>query len=122
MKILTSYFAKIPKMDRRISEPISIARFTPKWYIGEKCLELAPSAETLLAYKEDGDWEKFKSRYLEELRHVNPHEVHRKLEKLGRGKNVVLVCFEKEYFECHRSICAKWLKEKLGVSVQELNL
>ena len=122
MKILTSYFAKIPKMDRQISEPISIARFTPKWYIGEKCLELAPSAETLLAYREDGDQEKFKSRYLEELRHVNPHEVHRKLKKLGRGKNVVLVCFEKEYFECHRSICAKWLREKLGVSVQELNL
>lgn len=122
MKILTSYFAKIPKMDRRISEPVSIARFTPKWYIGEKCLELAPSAETLLAYKEDGDWEKFKSRYLEELRHVNPHEVHRKLKELGRGKNVVLVCFEKDYFKCHRSICAKWLREKLGVSVQELNL
>ena len=122
MKILTSYFAKIPKMDRRISEPISIARFTPKWYIGEKCLELAPSAETLLAYKEDGDWENFRSRYLEELRHVNPHEVHRKLKELGRSKNVVLVCFEKDYFKCHRSICAKWLREKLGVSVQELNL
>ena len=121
-KILTSYFAKINKMDFRISEPVSIARFTPKWYIGEKCLELAPSAEILLAYKEDEDWEKFKKHYLEELSRLNPHEIHRKLQKLGRGKNVVLLCFEKDHFKCHRSICAKWLRDKLGISVQELNI
>lgn len=122
MKILTSYFAKMHKMDFRISEPVSIARFTPKWYIGEKCLALAPSAKILSEYKEDGDWNKFKRHYLEELNHVNPNEVYHKLQKIGRGKNVVLLCFEKDYFKCHRSICAKWLRDKLGIRVQELNL
>ena len=55
------------------------------------------------------------------LNNLNPQEVYNKL-----GDNAVLLCYEK-YADieqgktfCHRHIVAKWLKEKLGVEVKEL--
>ena len=121
MRVFTTYFAKLRKLDNKIT-PVSIARYTPKWYTGKTCKMLAPSAETLMGYKDSGDWKIFQNKYLEELGRLDPNEVNDELKKLSGSKDIALVCFEKEYFECHRSICAKWLNDSLGIRVRELNL
>ena len=50
--IHTSYFANIKKLPKHLT-PISISRFPPKWYEGEKDLTLAPSEELLIGFKEE---------------------------------------------------------------------
>ena len=121
-KIFTTYFARLRNMDN--VNPIAIVRYPPKWYKGRVYQTLAPKAETLLDYKyySDGDWKKFKKKYLEQLERLDPEEVLNDLETMSHGKDVVLVCFEKDYTHCHRSICAKWLRDNLGICARELQI
>ena len=120
MEIFTSYFSKLNKLNLKDYEPVSISRFTPRWYIGSVCKSLAPSAEILLAYKDDRDWVKFKNKYINELNKLNPHDIYRRLVSMSRGKDIVLMCFEKDYTTCHRSICAEWLRKNVGIIVREI--
>ena len=70
VRVFTTYFAKLRTLDNNLV-PIAIVRYSPKWYDGKLYQTLAPKAETLLDYKyySDGDWEKFKRKYLEQLKY-----------------------------------------------------
>ena len=65
---------------------------------------------------------KFKRKYLEQLERLDPEKVLNDLETMSRGKDVVLVCFEKDNTHCHRSLCAKWLRDNLGICARELQI
>ena len=123
VRVFTTYFAKLRKLDNNLV-PIAIVRYSPKWYDGKLYQTLVPKAETLLDYKyySDGDWKKFKREYLEQLERLDPEEVLNDLETMSRGKDVVLVCFEKDNTHCHRSLCAKWLIDNLGICARELQI
>ena len=123
VRVFTTYFAKLRKLDNNLV-PIAIVRYSPKWYDGKLYQTLAPKAETLLDYKyySDGDLKKFKREYLEQLERLDPEEVLNDLETLSHGKDVVLVCFENAYTHCHRSICANWLRDNLGICARELQI
>ena len=43
----TSYFGNL----RKISNPVSISLYSPKWFTGNNYKKLAPTKEILLAYK-----------------------------------------------------------------------
>ena len=123
IRVFTTYFAKLRKLDDSIV-PVAILRYTPEWYGGKQYPILAPKAETLLDYKyySDGDWKKFKRKYEEQLERLDPEEVLEDLEALSCGKDVALVCFERDSEHCHRSICAKWLRDNLGICARELQI
>ena len=111
--LLTSYFAKSAKHPGAVS----IARFPPKWYTGARYLPLAPEPEMLRI----GDWDEYKKRYRDEILSVlDPDQVLRDLEKLGEGRDIVLLCFEKDRTHCHRGLVAEWFLEKKGIRIPEL--
>lgn len=117
--IFTTYFARLRNMDN--VDPIAIVRYPPKWYKGRVYQTLAPNPDILLDYKySDSDWQKFEKKYKEQLECLDPEEVLSDLKTLSNGKDIVLVCFEKDSEHCHRSICAKWLSDNLGICVSEL--
>jgi len=107
--IYTSYFSKIKNLPNYL-EPISISRFSPKWYNGKNDLDLAPSEELLLGYKKgEINKEKYKEIYLKQLNEL-PKEKITQIKK--DYKNKVLCCYEKSEDFCHRHILSEWLKEK----------
>ena len=114
----TGYFGKMKSYPKdKEYRYISIARFN-KFWSGEEYKKLAPPASIIKIE----DKELYTMLYYEQvLNNLNPQEVYNEL-----GDNAVLLCYEK-YADieqgktfCHRHIVAKWLEEKLGVEVKEL--
>jgi uncharacterized protein YeaO (DUF488 family) len=111
--IRTSYFAK----SGRDPGAVSIARYPPKGYTGARCLLLAPPPELL----KTGDWDEYRNRYRNEvLSPLDPDEVLRALETLCPGRDIVLLCFERDRARCHRGLVAAWFQEEKGIVVPEI--
>lgn len=114
----TGYFGKMKSYPKdKEYRYVSIARFN-KFWSGEEYKKLTPPASIIKIE----DKELYTKLYYEQvLNNLNPQEVYNEL-----GDNAVMLCYEK-YADieqgktfCHRHIVAKWLEEKLGVEVKEL--
>ena len=114
-KIYTSYYSKAAKLNENDFVFIQISLSSPKWFPHNlvKFLSLAPTWDLLNSYK-DGEIkseEQYDKKYYEILNSLNKEEVIKKLNwiKEKTNKNVVLLCWEKDKNECHRSLLANWL-------------
>lgn len=98
---------------------VSIARWTPAWYTGHTCIELAPPPALIRWWKQN-QWQDepeltFFGWYHEEvLSKLDPHQLFEELE------DKVLLCYEARGIFCHRRIVAEWFEYHLGVKVGEL--
>lgn len=120
MKIYISYFAKIKNIPDDII-PIAICVKSPDWYKGKQFKTLAPTYDILMQYKQFGDTELYTQRfYSEVLNKLNALEIYEHLETLSKGKDVVLICYEKSSDFCHRHLVADWLSKELNINVEEL--
>jgi len=109
--IQTSYFAKY-----KGENAVSISLSKPKWYQCREYKTLSPSWNLLNKYKQDKDEEYYiKHYYKEVLDKLDPKQVYDEL-----GESAVLLCWEKSGEFCHRRIVSNWLKEKLGIEVDEI--
>lgn len=119
MKIYTTYFAHLKKIDANIV-PISIARYNPKGYIGKTYSYLSPTASILFDFKQDSDEKRYKERYYTDiLNRLKLDRVLNDLNIIGNGKDIALVCYEKSESFCHRHIVAEWLNNN-GIECEEL--
>jgi uncharacterized protein YeaO (DUF488 family) len=80
---------------------------------------LAPSKQTF-ALKSD---EAFEATYLAELEEAGVAKVRdllRRFSEEAGGRPLVLLCWERDRAECHRSMFARWWTERTGEDVEEL--
>ena len=117
MKIYTSYFAKIPALQKAGIVPIGVALWPPRYFRGVSMQQVAPRRYMLDDRLTD---EEYIRMYREDvLRLVSARVFIHQLEEAGRGKDVALCCFEKPGLFCHRHILAQWIKEQTGITVAE---
>ena len=131
--ICTSYLGKMKEMESG-DYKIIIMRYLPKWVSGSGMLkntkifhmpELAPSAKLLGQYQRmEISWNDFAKRYSEE---INSSDILERMTKFYRekvakekGTKMILICCEKDEYSCHRHLLGLMIKEKYGISVQEL--
>lgn len=83
---------------------------------------LAPSDSLLASYK-NGAMSKTEmlNKYKEYLdNNLAANDLILSLvEKVREDKNVFLICYEKEVFDCHRSILAQYISEKYNIPWKE---
>lgn len=116
MKIYTSYFGNLKTLGKENIVPISIARYSPKWFNGYRYTTVAPTGYMLSgACKHD----EYLRKYEEILRNLTPQVVVNTLEQISRGKDVALCCYEKPGDFCHRHLLADWLTKNTGFDVTE---
>lgn len=109
MKIYTSYFARAKRLPDGIV-PVSISLWPPRDYSGARTQLLAPSKGILSEYKANPDWGRYVERFSAEiLSQRDAAAVIGILEGMSGGKDVCLLCFEKDPSACHRSLVAEWL-------------
>jgi len=110
----TSYFSH-PGIS---SDPraVSIARYAPRWWgKGRRFIQLAPSAALLQAAKDGLLWPEYVRRYNKEVLSIlDPASIYAELQ------NSILICYERDPRECHRSLVASWIEQALGVIVLEM--
>lgn len=139
--IYTSYFGQLKRIKSMENlHPISIARFAPKFYQGDRFLALAPTPEMLKM-----DYIPYTQAFFQLLSTQSPEVVASKLADLAKGKTPVILCYEvygpetadaqktlstaeqigvigslkpKEF--CHRHFVARWF-EKHGIECRELS-
>ena len=120
----TSYFAKMKSIPEGMI-PISICAKAPDWYNGLQYKRLAPTYDTLMRYKSNGDTEEFERDYKSQvLSKLNIDDVVEELVDLvydvdTRFNSICLLCFEKSGDFCHRHLVAEELK-KYGYDCEEL--
>lgn len=83
---------------------------------------LAPSDSLLAAYK-NGAMTKVEMlnqyrEYLDTNLSINDL-ILSIVNEIKEGKDVFLICYEKEVFDCHRSILAQYIAEKYNISWKE---
>ena len=107
----TSCFGRLKKIPAEL-EPVSIARFTPRW-AGQirRELRLAPLRELLIRTLPRS---RFVKRFMAQLKEIDPKQIARAL-----GPNAVMLCYEKPGWRCHRRLVANWLEDALGIIVPE---
>lgn len=100
--IYTSYFGQLDALRRNGIEPIAISRSVPKNFSGKRILALAPTWNML--NMDDEDYDRCYERILDGID-------RKKFAESFKGKDVALLCWEKDDKDCHRSKVASWLRE-----------
>ena len=113
MKIYTSNFGNLRKLREKFILPIAIVRYAPKWYDGFNYQRLAPTSP-MLSYGEP----EYRVAFGKLLNHLNPHAIVGELTAISGGKDIALLCYEKDGEFCHRHLVADWLKAN-GYDVTE---
>jgi hypothetical protein len=96
---------------------VSTSRGRPRWklpYPYRRMDELAPSDEVW------NGGEGWRDLYRRQLDRLGPDAVLGRLERLGDGKPVVALCWEKDPADCHRGVLSRWLNEQTGIEIREL--
>lgn len=115
MKIYTSYFANMKALGKENILPISIARYSPRWYNGPRYTNVAPYGYML---QESCSHEQYLQKYDEILSHLNADKVVNDIKTISQGRDVALCCYEKPGDFCHRHLLSEWLR-KNGYDVNE---
>ena len=115
--IYTGYFAKLKTYIEAGLTPISISRWPPNWFEGEKCSALAPPVELLKGYKTGKiNEEQYKQIYLSDLDRTDIRTV---LDYIAKGRDIVLCCYEKPDAFCHRHVLAEYVTDKYNIPISE---
>ena len=93
MEIYTSYFGMKANLEKEGILPVSIALWKPKWYEGLEYKKIAPKAFMLRGDYDQDEYIRFYEQWV--LNKLNVDEVIKDLERLGDGKDIALLCYEK---------------------------
>lgn len=117
MRIYTSYFGNVKKVEEAGIIPVSISLYPPRWRKWIQMRQFAPTKDIL--YNTSGD-EEYTERFNNEiLGKLDPNEMKQTINLISQGKDIALLCFEKPGDFCHRHLVADWLNKKLGLDIKE---
>ena len=129
MKIYTSYFANLKKLEEAGLYCVSICNKVPGFFLGPNIESVAPNNSILWQYKKSGqtdeDRERYKQRYINEVLcayRFHPEyfiDLLKNFSDTEGGKDIVLLCYEKSGDFCHRHILADWLNSQLDCQIEE---
>lgn len=103
MEIYTGNFANVKKYKEAGLHTISIA-LSARYYSGDSYRLLSPD----WSFKDDSEniyTQKFKAK----LKKLDKEKVIKDLNAIGNGKNIILLCHEKNGVFCHRHLVNEWL-------------
>jgi uncharacterized protein YeaO (DUF488 family) len=123
MALYSTYISNIKNLTKEQQDQVLIiARyFKPGKF--KKDIRLCPSDELLRAIKSgEIDWDEYEVYFKEEMQKDPMLTALRQLYKrLKSGEDIILVCYEKDYMQCHRRLIGEFLKQ-FGVEYHELQV
>ncbi len=124
MKIYTGYFAHTKHYEDAGLVPVSIARWTPKWYEGLKEPALSPPEQLLRRYKSNNppSDKEYEDVYMRQLSIPKVKDALHRIKDATGNRDVVLMCYEKPGDLCHRHMLADYIKQNLRVWVEEFDV
>jgi uncharacterized protein YeaO (DUF488 family) len=73
--------------------------------------DLGPTAQLFTDYSRYKNWADYKIKYIDQLyNNAFSNRQFGKLIEMAKNYNVILICYEKDYLHCHRSLLATELQ------------
>lgn len=128
--LYTTYFSQLDKLPKNAIKLV-VTRYAPKDFNILKyeklhvVSQLGPSKELLNKYnstqKGYEDWMNFKEEFLKEIetREELQYNINKIINGLKRNIDVYLICYERNYNRCHRTILAEYICNKLKCDWKE---
>lgn len=111
--LYTTYLSKLKNIDTSNGVVAIIMRFPPFIPKDSNMIhvpELSPTGELLSEYKEDKDFAKFEEKLWKEFDNEKTKSILKQIEQALEYNDVYLVCCEKDFNICHRSILGKYFE------------
>lgn len=123
MEFFTSYHAKAAQLHKEGYFVVNISVMFPKFakiehYDVPSFLVLAPRKDMLKMSQENYD-----KAFAKILSEFSPSEIVKQLGQrafLAGKEKIVLLCYEKNRCECHRSVVGDWIEKGTGNTVKEV--
>lgn len=119
MKIYTSYFGNIRRLNEAGIFAVCVAIGKPKYLNLPQIINVAPTRYML---SDACSYEEYLRLYDQILARQNAQQVVKQIEALSGGRDVALCCYEKPGDFCHRHILAKWITDNTGIEVKEFGI
>lgn len=119
MKIYTSYFGNIRRLNEAGIFAVCVAIGKPKYLNLPQIINVAPTRYML---SDACSYEEYLRLYDQILARQNAQQVVKQIEVLSGGRDVALCCYEKPGDFCHRHILAKWITDNTGIEVKEFGI
>lgn len=122
MRIWTSYFANPALKARDDLLKVGIVVYWPRWPLPYDAVPLRLPAPTGPLFRVRDPTE-FQRLYFAKLDAIGLDVIRTTLEGLSKqrhGRDIVLLCFERDVHECHRGDFADWWLEQTGERILEL--
>ena len=121
INIYTTNYTKASRLSIKHYLKVSISLFRPKEFNGMQIISFAPTKELLADYKNGLSEEKYETRYREQINKLNDiHALFEIMAKQAKGRDILLLCYEKKNAFCHRHILSDIIFERYGYRIQEL--
>lgn len=121
INIYTTNYAKASRLSDKHYLKVSISYFRPREHKGMHIQSLAPSQKLLEDYKNGLTPEEYEPRYREQISKLNDiHALFEIMAKQAKGRDILLLCYEKKNAFCHRHILSDIIFERYGYRIAEL--
>ena len=119
--IYTTNYTKASRLSEKYYLKVSISLYRPRDFKGMQIQSFAPTKELLADYKNGLSAEQYEIRYREQINKLTDiYSFFQIMAKQAKGRNILLLCYEKKNAFCHRHILSDIIYERYGYRIKEL--
>lgn len=121
INIYTTNYTKASRLSNKHYLKVSISYWRPREFNGMHIQSFAPSKQLLEDYKNGLSPEQYEPRYREQIDKLdNIYAFFQLMAKQAKGRDILLLCYEKKNAFCHRHILSDIIFERYGYRIKEL--
>lgn len=121
INIYTTNYTKASRLSNKYYLKVSISLIRPRDFDGMHIQSFAPSKQLLEDYKNGLSPEEYETRFREQIDQLNDiYAFFKIMAKQAKGRNILLLCYEKKNAFCHRHILSDIIYERYGYRIKEL--
>jgi uncharacterized protein YeaO (DUF488 family) len=121
IQIYTTNYTKASRLSEKYYLKVSISLYRPKEFNGMQINSFAPTKELLSAFKNGLSEEEYEIRYRDQINKLSDiYSFFKIMAKQAKGRDILLLCYEKKNAFCHRHILSDIIYERYGYRIKEL--
>ena len=121
INIYTTNYTKASRLSNKHYLKVSISLYMPREFKGMQITSFAPTKELLADYKNGLSEKEYETRYREQIKKLSDiYSFFKIMATQAKGRDVLLLCYEKKNAFCHRHILSDIIFERYGYRIKEL--
>lgn len=121
INIYTTNYTKASRLSNKHYLKVSISYIRPREFNGMHVQSFAPSKQLFEDYKNGLSTEDYETRFREQINKLSDiYSFFQIMAKQAKGRDILLLCYEKKNAFCHRHILSDIIYERYGYRINEL--